>query len=70
MNLQTELAAAQNDLDQVLSEQSALNLADVNRDQVVTVDASRPTVDRVASTLLPRAAALALPRSAGRAGAA
>lgn len=56
VNLQTELSAAQNDLDQLLNEQSALNLADVNRDQVVTVDASRPTVDRVASTLLPRAA--------------
>jgi hypothetical protein len=55
-NLQTELSAAQNDLDQVLNEQSSLNLADVNRDQVVAVDATSPTVDRVASTLLPRAA--------------
>jgi len=55
-NLQVLLDAAQKDLDQVQAEQTALTLSQVNRDQVVTVDAAHPTVDRVPSGLLPRAA--------------
>jgi hypothetical protein len=55
-NLQILLDAAQKDLDQVQGEQSALTLSEVNRDQVVTVDATHPTVDRVPSELLPRTA--------------
>ncbi|MDX6302711.1 MAG: hypothetical protein QOF53_3925 [Nocardioidaceae bacterium] len=55
-NLQVLLDAAQKDLDQVQAEQSSLTLNEVNRDQVVTVDAANPTVDRVPSELLPRAA--------------
>lgn len=55
-NLQTMLAAAQNDLDQARTVESSLTLADVSRDQVVDLDASHPTVERVPSHLLPRSA--------------
>ena len=55
-NLQVMLAAAQKDLDQAEAQQGALVLSDVSRDQVVAVDASHPTVQRVASTLVPRSA--------------
>ncbi len=55
-NLETLLSNAQHDLDQVLAEQSSLTLSDVTRDQVVAVDATQPTVDRIPSALVPRAA--------------
>jgi hypothetical protein len=55
-NVQSLLAGAQQDLDHLRDELSSLTVSDVSRDQVVAIDAARPTVDRVPSRVLPRTA--------------
>ena len=55
-NLQTMLSTAQRDLDQAETQQAALVLSDVERDNVVAIDAGSPTVDPVPSALVPRSA--------------
>jgi hypothetical protein len=55
-NVQSALAAAQQAVNQLQDERAALLVADTGRDNVVAMDASKPTVEPVASALLPRTA--------------
>lgn len=55
-NVQTELSGAQQALNQVQDERSSLVVAATDRDNVVAIDATKPTVQPVASDLVPRLA--------------
>jgi hypothetical protein len=53
---EAELANAQQTVNQLADERSSLMLADVNRDHVVALDPTQPTVQPVPSALIPRLA--------------
>jgi hypothetical protein len=55
-NVQSELASAQQSVNQLQDERTALVVADTGRDNVVALDVGKPTVEPVASSLLPRTA--------------
>jgi hypothetical protein len=55
-NVQSALASAQQTVNQLQDERTALVVADTGRDNVVALDVSKPTVEPVASSLLPRTA--------------
>ena len=55
-NVQSALFAAQQTVNQVQDERTALVVADTGRDNVVALDSGKPTVEPVASSLLPRTA--------------
>ena len=55
-NVKLQLAGAQQALNQVQDERSSLVVAATDRDNVVAIDATKPTVQPVASDLVPRLA--------------
>ncbi len=55
-NVQSALRAAQQTVNQVQDERTALVVADTGRDNVVALDSGKPTVEPVASSLVPRTA--------------
>jgi capsular polysaccharide biosynthesis protein len=55
-NLRVRLSAAQSALNQLTTQRSTLTIADLERDQVVTVDAGRPAVTPAPSSMVPRTA--------------
>jgi len=55
-NVTTQLAGAQQALNQVQDERSSLVVAATSRDNVVAIDATKPTVQAAASALAPRLA--------------